>query len=47
MDADDTDRLDVLVSVDQGGACVLSAFGVFQVRGAGDYRCRPLGDIQR
>lgn len=32
MDADDAERLDVLVSVDQGGACVLSAFGVFPVR---------------
>lgn len=32
MDADGADRLDVLVSVDQSGHCVLSAFGVFQVR---------------
>jgi hypothetical protein len=32
MDADGIDRLDVLVSIDQGGACVLSAFGVFPVR---------------
>lgn len=32
MDADGADRLDVLVSVDQSGSCVLSAFGVFQVR---------------
>jgi hypothetical protein len=32
MDTDDAERLDVLVSVDQGGACLLSAFGVFPVR---------------
>ena len=32
MDADDAGRLDVLVSVDEGGACLLSAFGVFSVR---------------
>ena len=32
MDTAGADRLDVLVSVDQSGNCVLSAFGVFQVR---------------
>ena len=32
INADGADRLDVLVSVDQSCHCVLSAFGVFQVR---------------
>ena len=32
MNVDGIDRLNVLVSVDRSGGCVLSAFGVFQVR---------------
>ena len=32
INADGAERLDALVSVDQSCHCVLSAFGVFQVR---------------